>query len=236
MIRNHNLRRTDPSLAPKKYEVKLVHKNGEIRYAILDIGMVQGSGQSIVSILDITDRIVAEKALIAKAEELRLSEEKFKNIFEFASVGKSLTTLEGKINVNKAFCQLLGYTKREMNNINWRKITHPDDIEKNEEILKMILKGHKRSARWEKRYFHKNGDIIWVDITTTLQCDRDRKPLSFITTVIDITEKKRSEQQIIHLNTELEKRVIERTSQLEDANQGVAGILLIRFLTISGHR
>ena len=219
MIRNHNLRRTDPSLAPKKYEVKLVHKNGEIRYAMLDIGMVQGTGQSIVSILDISDRIKVEKALYTKAEELRLSEEKFKNIFEFASVGKSLTSLEGRINVNKAFCQLLGYTKREMNNINWRKLTHPDDIKQNEEIVRIILKGNKRSLRWEKRYIHKNGDIIWVDITTTLQRNRDGKPLYFITTVIDITEKKRAEEQIIQLNAGLEKRVIERTSQLEEANK-----------------
>ena len=51
MIKNHNLRRQDPSLAPKKYEVKLINKSGETRYAILDIGMVQGSGQSIFQFL-----------------------------------------------------------------------------------------------------------------------------------------------------------------------------------------
>jgi PAS domain S-box-containing protein len=219
MIRNHNLRRENPLLAPKKYEVKLIHKNGEARHAILDIGMVPGTGQSVVSILDITDRIIAEQALIAKADELRISEELFKNVFEFASVGKSLTSLDGKVNANKAFSQLLGYNKKEMKNINWRKLTYPDDILKNDEITKSILRGDKKSARWEKRYLKKNGEIIWVDISTTLLRDRNGEPIYFITTIIDITEKKRSEEKIIQLNSELEKRVMERTSQLEEANK-----------------
>jgi PAS domain S-box-containing protein len=219
MIRNHNLRRENPLLAPKKYEVKLIHKNGEARHAILDIGMVPGTGQSVVSILDITDRIIAEQVLNAKADELRISEELFKNVFEFASVGKSLTSLDGKVNANKAFYQLLGYTKKEMKNINWRKLTYPDDILKNDEITKSILRGDKKSARWEKRYLKKNGEIIWVDISTTLLRDRNGEPIHFITTIIDITEKKRSEEKIIQLNSELEKRVMVRTSQLEEANK-----------------
>ena len=93
MIRNHNLRRQDPSLAPKKYEVKLINKSGETRYAILDIGMVQGSGQSIVSILDITYRIMVEKALIAKADEL----ERFNNLM----IGRELKMIELKKEVNE---------------------------------------------------------------------------------------------------------------------------------------
>jgi PAS domain S-box-containing protein len=93
MIKNHNLRRQYPSLAPKKYEVKLVNKSAESRYAILDIGMVPGSGQSIVSILDITDRIMVEKALIAKADEL----ERFNNLM----LGRELKMIELKKEVNE---------------------------------------------------------------------------------------------------------------------------------------
>jgi PAS domain S-box-containing protein len=71
MIRNHNLRRENSSLAPKKYEVKLVNKKGEVRHAILDIGLVRGTSQSIVSILDITDRIIAEQALGERTRDLQ---------------------------------------------------------------------------------------------------------------------------------------------------------------------
>jgi PAS domain S-box len=71
MIRNHNLRRENPSLAPKKYEVKLINKKGEIRHTILDIGLVRGTSQSVVSILDITDRIMAEQALEERTKDLQ---------------------------------------------------------------------------------------------------------------------------------------------------------------------
>lgn len=93
MIKNHILRRENPSMAPKKYEVRLVNKKGEIRYALLDISMVPGTGQSIVSILDITDRIEAENDLKAKADEL----ERFNNLM----LGREMRMIELKIEVNE---------------------------------------------------------------------------------------------------------------------------------------
>ena len=165
------------------------------------------------------DRRQSEELILRNSEELRLSEEKFKSLFEDAPVGKSLTSLDGTVHLNKAFCKLLGYSKKEIKNMNWRKFTFPADIAKNDEITKSILNGDKKTARWEKRYLNINNEIIWVDISTTLQLDPDGTPLYFITTVIDITEKKRSEEKINQLNVELEKRVMERTFQLEEANK-----------------
>jgi PAS domain S-box-containing protein len=93
MIKNHNLRRKDQSKAPKKYEVKLLNKKGEIRHALLDIGMVKETGQSIVSIIDITDRILAEQALIAKADEL----ERFNRLM----IGREIKMIELKKELNE---------------------------------------------------------------------------------------------------------------------------------------
>lgn len=73
--------------------MKLVNKNGETRYAMLDIGMVQDSRQSIVSILDITDRVKTEKALKVKADEL----ERFNNLM----LGRELKMIELKKEINR---------------------------------------------------------------------------------------------------------------------------------------
>ncbi|MCX6163706.1 MAG: PAS domain-containing protein, partial [Ignavibacteriae bacterium] len=72
MVKYHNLRRKEPGKTPKKYEVKLLHKTGEVRNAILDIGMIPGTKQSIVSILDITERKKAEEELLENQQRLSL--------------------------------------------------------------------------------------------------------------------------------------------------------------------
>ncbi|MDD3077856.1 MAG: PAS domain S-box protein [Paludibacter sp.] len=127
---------------------------------------------------------------------LREQDERFKNIFQRSIVGMSLTTIDGNLSVNEAFVKMLGYKKSEIENINWRQITYPEDIEYNEIVVKDILNGKKDSERWIKRYFHKNGNIVWVDLSTTVHRDENNKPLYFITILVDITKQKNFENQL----------------------------------------
>jgi Cu+-exporting ATPase len=146
---------------------------------------------------EINERKRAEEALIR-------SEEYFRNIFEHAAVGKSITGIDGTLKTNSAFCHILGYTEEELTNINWREITHPDDIEFNSQIINDIMAGKYLSRRWEKRYFHKNGNIIWIDITTVLQKDPNGNPLHFITTIQDITLQKKIQEDLRETNEYLQ--------------------------------
>ena len=126
-------------------------------------------------------------------EELLESEAKFKNFFENSIVGKSITSLDGKLNVNNAFCEILGYTRNELSNRLWQSITHEDDLEDNVELLNSMLRGERGSARWIKRYIHKTGKVVWVDVSVSLQRDKEGNPECFYTTIIDITERKQAE-------------------------------------------
>ena len=126
-------------------------------------------------------------------EALRLSEEKFRNIFENSIVGKSITALDGKMKTNNAFGQILGYSETELSMFKWQEITYRDDVEKNRQVVDLLLSGKQNSMRWEKRFVHKNGSIIWTDISTTLQKDKEGNPLYFITSINDITERKEAE-------------------------------------------
>jgi len=129
-------------------------------------------------------------------EALRESEEKFRSVFEHSVIGKSLTTLDGRLTVNKSFSQILGYSEEELSKLRWQDLTHKDDVEFNSNVVNSILKGEKNSERWEKRYIHKNGNIVWVDISTIIQRDNVGNPLYFITAIIDITGKKRDEETL----------------------------------------
>jgi PAS domain S-box-containing protein len=154
---------------------------------------------------------ISERRLVEEA--LQLSEEKFRSIFEYSAEGKSMSTTDGKLIMNKAFCQILGYTEDELSPAKLKEITHPDDVVNNQKIVSSILSGEKEVARWEKRYIHKNGNIVWVDISTTLLRDNSGNPLYFITSIIDITDRKHTEEAL-HLSEEKYRAIFENVQDV----------------------
>lgn len=161
---------------------------------------------SSVSLIQLYLAIISISSLILAAvvserhqtdEALSVSEEQFRNIFENSVIGISMTSIHGNLKMNKAFSQIIGYSEKEFGKLTWHQITHPDDVEKDSEINNLILSGKKSSARWEKRYIHKNGNVVWVDINTVLQRNMDQSPNYFITTIQDITERKKIENDLI---------------------------------------
>src|SRR5664280_1536850 len=138
---------------------------------------------------DITDRKKTEEAL-------RESEDKFKYVFDHSLIPKSITLPSGEINVNRAFCEMLGYQPEELKRINWADISHPDDIELTNDSLNLVLSGKKDSVRFTKRYIHKNGSVIWADVGTSLRRDDNNNPQYFMTSVNDITERMAAEEAL----------------------------------------
>ena len=133
---------------------------------------------------------------IRNIEILRKSEEKFKIFFESANIGKSITLPTGEIHVNQAFCNMLDYAPEELRNKKWQEITHAEDIEATQKQIDQLLQGREDSARFNKRYIHKNGSYLWADVSVVMHRDINRQPLFFITTVIDISERKKVEEAL----------------------------------------
>jgi len=176
------------------YEARILNAEGNYRWISVSGHVIEysslGKAARMIGVrIDITQRKKEE-------EELRISEERFRNVFEHASVGKSITSIDGKMTPNNAFAQMLGYEKEELSALNWKTITHPDDVEYNENLLKNLFAGNGASARFEKRYLHKNGSVVWVDITTNIMRDNQGNPLYLISTILNITESKRVVQEL----------------------------------------
>lgn len=152
----------------------------------------------------VIDEIEGVRALLAETEAARLqSEEKvrqsevmYRSVFEAANVGKSITLPSGEIRANKAFSEMLGYSREELQGTIWQELTHPDDIEVNDRALGALLQGDRDSTRFTKRYIHKDGSPVWADVSVALRRDANGLPLHFIATIVDVTERHRIEKQL----------------------------------------
>lgn len=166
------------------------------------------------TVQDITDRKQMEEAL-------RESEERFRSAFEGA-VPMTMTALDGRlILVNAAYSKMLGYSESELAGMSFYNITHPDDIPSNKVGIDAVVRGEKDSFRMEKRYIRKDGQIIWVDMSTSSVRDSGGKPLYIVTHAQDITERKRAEEVLQRSRDELEDKVRERTALLSEINKSL---------------
>jgi len=139
---------------------------------------------------EIEDHILTEDAL-------RVSEEKFRIIFEDASVGMCLTGLDGSfILVNKVLSVMLGYTTKELLDKKLVELTHKDDIESCIKSMQKMISGEMRIHRFEERFIHKNGEIVFTDLNITLIRDSRSCPLFFVTHLINITDRVLAEMKI----------------------------------------
>jgi len=187
-----------------KCEVVLVTKNSLSIYVNLDGKCSENGEQCEITLTDITERKLAELALVQ-------SEERFKGAFEAAAHGIALIDTNGKfIQINQPFCDIVGYTKTEMLTSDFQNFTHPDDIEVDIKYINQLLSNEIQCYHLEKRYFHKNGEFIWVILSVTLIRDENNIPVHFVTQVIDITKRKKIEQELQQHTKELSQLNIDK--------------------------
>jgi PAS domain S-box-containing protein len=148
----------------------------------------RGQVEQILSIShDITDRIQSELAI-------RESEDRFRSTFEQAAVGVAHVSLDGRwLLVNQKVCEIVGYTEAELLNLNFQAMTHPDDLAQDRENIRQILAGEIRVVKFEKRYIHKLGHPIWINLTGTVRYNAAGEPMYFIASFENIDERKQAE-------------------------------------------
>jgi len=158
----------------------------------------------ISSAIDITQ----EEAL---AQKLFEQEHLYKLTFEQANIGIAHTSLDGHwIDTNEYISELLGYTKEELLELSVSDVTHTEDRDIDKRMISQILTKKNNYYHTEKRYIHKNGSTVWVNLSVVVLRDDLGNPLYFLKIIRDISQMKLLMYQIEEQNEKFEK-IIEFT-------------------------
>ncbi|MCZ4312831.1 PAS domain S-box protein [Comamonadaceae bacterium G21597-S1] len=173
-------------------ELRIWHPDGGWRWiqsATRSITL-RGEPAMLAMMIDIHERKLAEVAV-------RESEERFRGIFESSAIGISLADAQGRwIMVNPALCDIVGYAEPELLQLDYETISHPDDMVQDRVLTAELYEGKRRSFQMEKRYRHRDGRTVWINLTVALVRDGFERPVHTVAHVEDITERKRLEQEL----------------------------------------
>jgi PAS domain S-box-containing protein len=186
-----------------RLEKRYVKKDGSVvwvQFAMVVERDAQGRPKYEIAVYDdITARRAAEEAL-------RQSEERFRRTFQLASSGLAHVGLDGRfLRVNPRAREIFGYTEAELCALTVKDLSHPDDRDAADGPRARVLAGEIESARLEKRYFRKDGRMLWVAVAIAMERDAQGRPLYAISVLDDITERKQAELALREAHEELKR-------------------------------
>ncbi len=173
------------------------------------------TNKQLISELEALHQQVAEleksETVRRRAEgKLRESEERFRLSFENANIGMCLVGLDGRLTmVNSQMSEMFGYGRGELESMTVNDIAHPEDLDVSPKFIQRASSGEIDHIQFEKRYFHKQGHIVWAQVSSSLVRDAQGTPSYFISHVQDITERKRTEEALRKQAHDLGERVKE---------------------------
>lgn len=150
--------------------------------------------RTLATMTDISDRRQYEA-------KLRESEARYRATFHHAAVGIAHVSLEGHwVEVNDKLCEMLGYTKAELENgMTFQDVTHPDDLKADNRLYDQTRVGLLDTYNMEKRYIRCDGSIVWVSLTVSAVRD-DHHDVQYVIAVIEeITSRRMAEEQTSYL-------------------------------------
>jgi PAS domain S-box-containing protein len=195
---------------------RILKSDGKIKH-VHSTGIItrdsEGQATSLTGLaFDISERVRAETALAR-------SELRFDNFAKMLPVGIFQTDREGHLRyINECYCDIIGGEQSEIMS-DWRQFIHPDDAPKIAAKWQSSI-DQAQQFRAEFRFVNPNTkNIRWVIVQAAPETGIDTQGLSFIGTVVDISERKQMENVLHRVNTNLEKRVQTLSTELRQAGE-----------------
>jgi len=194
-------------LKPMEFDEQLQIKtqNGNLKWVRV-IGASEHSENKCVRLYGLIQDIDEIKKVQL---EIRFREEQFRQTFNHSSMGMALIDGQNKlIKANKRFCHIFGYTEAELQQIDLERIAYPDDLIINRTFIEELFHGKHKYIKLEHRFIHKDGSVIWANISMSAIHNDQGDIIHFVSQVQDITKRKQNELLLAH-NTDIMKRINE---------------------------
>ncbi|GGW22373.1 PAS domain-containing hybrid sensor histidine kinase/response regulator [Arenibacter certesii] len=198
-------------LTSYKIEVKCIHTSGKIIWCNLISSLIPGANHHQDLIISQIEEITEQKELQRLAKE---NADKFIKAFDNSPNGMGVIGLDRKwVMFNNKLAEMIGYSKEEFTKLRFRDIIHPEDLTNDRHLIKKLIKGDIEKYSVEKRYIHKNGDIVHCHFHVAGIYDEEENVISLIGEVVDMTENILNQKALERSLNEL-KALMNATTQI----------------------
>lgn len=206
----------------QRIEVPALRKSGEVFTIELAISAERGpDGWSFTALMHDISARKAQAAL-------------FETAFHNAAVGIALVSPQGGFaRVNSAYCDIVGYSAEEMLAVDFQTITHPDDLDKDLELLQQLVARQIPNYHMDKRYIRKDGATVWVRLSVSMVANSDGSPKHFIAQVQDLTARVEAQEALERQTEHLATMAVQLAAAKDDAE--AATLAKAEFLANMSH-
>ncbi len=177
-------------------EKRYLHREGHVVWARLTTSLIRGAAGEPRYLMSLVEDVTAQRQA---QEALRASEAQLRAMFDEAPIGVALLDMRGRlVRSNAALQQMLGYAGEELAMMEFSALTHPDDIAADWELFGELVAGERGEYQLEKRYFRKDGSMLWGHLSVSLVRDAGGEPRYAVGMVENVTEHKAAERALEH--------------------------------------
>jgi PAS domain S-box-containing protein len=181
------------------FEIKITSVKKEEIYVEVECKFIVNDKETYLvgTLKNITNNTNKAHILVKESKQLE-------KLIDHAKIAKALISPQGSfLKTNKALSDLLGYSKEELLQIKHQDITYHADLKNSNKFINKIIANKINSFQSEKRYFHKNGSIIYCLNNITVIRKESTLPIELILEIVDITRHKKNHEELSISNKNL---------------------------------